>query len=269
MKARSLARPRYVYVVSEDREFGRQEGIDRFLSFFDTCDDGWVEHSPAAPVQTDWFGDCLASILFQFFNKPADSDQGYWEREREGGVTTLLRHWPSPESEKKIAFVLSIKEFQKVKFAGTDKEYVAGPWYYNLGEMKLSTHESKRHDKRWQTVPRFDGRDGISSLGTVEAAFRILTKDWSSFLDRYALFEQIRWYQITHDGWYDKSAQEYLGLPEKNADDAYRALNMFVEGCRQLDDAKRSLRCWLRNDGRDEETGAGIHLRQVRCPASV
>jgi hypothetical protein len=276
---RSLERPQYVYELSTEWDYSqRNEGIDRCFTFFDTYGDGFTQHSPSAPVQKEWMADCLSSLLFHLFRKPEGWGDDYWQRERQEGIKALLRRWPDPVSEEKIAFAFTLKEFHKVKYAGTDKEYVAGCWYYNLNELKASAHESKRFDKRWKEVPRFDGRDGVPKLGTAEAVFRILCNDYTSLLERYALFFQIRRHAVQHGLSYGaKDTDEYFDLGEHNqAYHPFEALNAFVEGWRQVDYAERALGCWLSNNGRDEQTGdpfkceacgARLRYRDQECKA--
>jgi hypothetical protein len=257
MRFRSLERPQYVYEFSTEWNYNqRHEGIDRSFTFFDTCGDAWTQHSPCSPVQKEWMADCLGSLLFHLHHKPEGWGDDYWQRDLKEARQVLLRRWPTPESEEKIAFAFTIKEFEKRKYAGTDKEHVAGRWYYNLGERKLSAHESKRFDKRWIEVPHFDGRNGLPALGSAEAVYRILDHEHNSLLERYALYFQIRWHAIHHNHWSGKYPDEYFDLGERNqAHDPFSALNSFVEALRQLDYAERALKSWLHNTGRDEETG--------------
>ena len=108
---------------------------------FMTYGDGMCQHSPMGNLEPGNTIDFLYSMADHLLKNPADLDIA-----RSG--------WAYDESVQTIAFLASLHWKE-----GKTK-------YYSFGDMKVSSADSKRYDKRWAEIPEY-------ADGTLNAVYRM------------------------------------------------------------------------------------------------
>lgn len=111
--------------------------LDRNLSTYDTMGDGEVQHSPDYCPGKNWdtLRDVIDSLVVALPNLA--------DRALPDGMVSMFRCHAAE----------NIRHHPEQVELARKVEYVAGKTrYYNLEDFKLSTSDSKRHDKRWERV---------------------------------------------------------------------------------------------------------------------
>lgn len=133
------------YVWDLDRWEWRNQGIHGPAAQFQTYGDGMVQHSGEFAVGNEQLADFLISLSAHLLENPAD-------------VELVARRWPDVPTAARVEF------FAKLRYDEKKRRY------YNRSDLKVSTAESKRHDRRWEEVP-------TSADGSLEAVLRLCIGD--------------------------------------------------------------------------------------------
>jgi hypothetical protein len=223
-KFRSMKSDQYAYAFDSGAlsSYGTR-GICGDLVMFDTLGDGMIAHSPDHMIGPGQFEDYCYSLVDYIM--AVERERGFDEAFKLTG--TISYPFSAPESEKAIEFALSVKFKEKAKKDS----------YYSVEERKVTTAESKRHDRRYELVEKWMD-------GSAESAARILWKDYHESIKVFILRHQIRDYVIEHDaGWLD------MPTFEKDADyqqraawmHAYNAVSCLIRGMVAVDAARRGV----------------------------
>jgi hypothetical protein len=140
-----------------------------------------VQHSPDWSVTVDQAADYLASLA-----EAMKDDQELLEAVR--------FHISRRPSRKEIEFAASIKwkEDSKVR-------------YFSVAEQRISSSDSKRHDKRYQEI-------GSQCDGTAQSIFRILVREYAAGLERYCYAHAIREWCLENGSNDDRPYMQLPGL---------------------------------------------------------
>ena len=160
------------YLVQKAPDFSTRNryaiGVAEWAFQYDTYGDGLIQHACEIGVPLERMGDFLASLTTHLLSVPHD-------------VEETVKYWPTPElsiSYHEVRFLLNLHyDLDKTR-------------YFNLDEGKVSSSESKRHDKRWAVVPEWAN----GTLGTVYGLkFCCPAKmDWRDLLTRALLYKFIK-----------------------------------------------------------------------------
>lgn len=200
--------------------------LDEHAFQYETLGDGECQHSNDCVVSRDLWIDYLTSLGAYLVDNPKDAE-------------VVASNWPHGENIEQVRFALSLcRKEGKVQ-------------YYNLDECKLSSSDSKRHDKRWKEVESWHDQ-------TMKSAYAVLCQEWYGTLRRYSLLSAIlneankashRYY------WSDVFTMIGVGTGEdryhSNGPCAYNIVDFAVQSWRMHDSARRNLQCqrnnWIRN----------------------
>ena len=208
MQFKSLAHSNKIaYEVVKETDYSRHRGSVDWGRQYATYGDGMVQHAGLDTIQLEQLGDFLASLATYLMDKDTP----------ESDVEIVERHWPSwfDISTQRILFLASLRP--------KDEKTV----YYSLEENKSSTSESKRHDKRWVTVPTY--ADGSPGAVYAMAFLADKERDFRDILTQYALYDYIR-----------DTISDHL-------DTAYEVMRCLIESVRKRESGRRSLESYLSN----------------------
>jgi hypothetical protein len=128
----SLENSNFRYVLDGSHyydRFDRQQGAVEAARWYDTMGDGNTQHTPLMAVSDSMLADFCFSLCAHLRENPAD-------------LADVAKQIYLPEiSRKQIDFFTALK-------------YTEGkPRYFSRSELKVSSSDSKRHDKRWEEIP--------------------------------------------------------------------------------------------------------------------
>lgn len=216
----SLDRPKEVgYHVSTSRKYeSAKHGVCAWAQFFSTYGDGSVQHSAEVPFAREMLPDFLASMAHHIVNARP--------HEQEEMLDVLESLWPNSELPRdRIKFALSLK-------------YKEGKTqYYELNERKVSTADSKRHDKRWEVV-------GSNLDGTIIPAYGIVSNSYGTLIECVARLTQVcDVFKEENDGYCPVDVWKHFGIPNDHWDarTAWEAVNNLVQAYRLRTWAKRAI----------------------------
>lgn len=205
------------YEVSDDWNWnGRGSApLSVSLNQYQTYGDGVVKHSNAWCAQWADMTDACLSLTSAILADPQATE---WKQVPRMFATL------SPDV---LAFVQTIKHRD-------DRRQ-----WFNFSERKVSTAESKQHDKRWTSVESWMD-------GTAPACLSILLNQFShhDWFARLAIADDLRT-AMGYPMWEEffKPTSELTG----DWHQAFRALRAASESVAQLDNARRVLECALEN----------------------
>lgn len=200
---------RKAYKLTSDWDWNNRGNapLSLYISEYETYGDGTCQHSRSWPAQWSELTDVCLSFARAIV---ADPSNDAWHQ---------LNYVMHTVGEDTLRFALGIK-YRKDK----------AQWY-NLSERKLSSSESKRHDKRWEQVQSW--MDGSPATALSIVLNNNSSVDW---LSRLAIADDLRTlanYPCWED--YFKPVMELPG-------DWHQAFVAFRDCCRaisSLDHAKR------------------------------
>lgn len=199
---------------------------------FLTYGDRMVQHSAASAVPTSDMADYLGSLMvYVSENEPSVRRD----------IASKLRSSVAEQTSWKrtIPFLLSLKYDENKRK------------YYSLhgdSYLKVSSSDSKRHDKRWAEVP--------PEAGKVEFVWQTLIAEYhyGNALELYSLRKQFVELVREHDGWCPDSPSEFLGVSDqRHIAQIVNCVQAMVEGEMLLDYSEGNLDCYLRNAGLKQE----------------
>lgn len=211
---------------------GNRYTLDEHAGQYETYGHDDCQHSHEGGVARDQWVDYLTSLGAYLVEHPNDAEY-------------VASNWPHAENMKQVQLAIGLK------YKGEGKRQ-----YFNLEECKVSTSDSKRHDKRWEMVNSYHD-------GSLKAVYCVLVKEWYGQLQRFSLVSAImdEINKESHRYWWG-DAFELLGYEDdhrcNNMHCAYNIVDYAVQSWRTLEQAKRQLSCqknnWVRNVlGRKEE----------------
>jgi hypothetical protein len=181
---------------------------------YQTYGDGMTQHSMELAVHRNELLDFLVSLAIA-----ASKDSEIVDH-----LSDYI-NWPDDICKDRIEFFSGLKyDENKVR-------------YYNGVDLKVSTSESKRHDKRWEEVPSW-------ADGSVESVCQFVNRSYWACLDRFSAYLQVRdaMNYGSVEGW-------NIGYPSEkdqdfsNVHSAYYILDNLVRAKRMQESAKRGLEC--------------------------
>lgn len=209
-KFASIARPEYGYAINTDRYESARHGrpLSVWAREFQTYGDGMIQHSPDYHVQVDHISDFCASLAAYLLALP--------DQEKRGEMLRGLRvYWPDHADRRNLAFAYSLKYDEKKR----DR-------YYCLSDRKVSSAESKRHDRRWEQIPEW-------ADGSVEAMVRIIAPSCHDFLTVYQYYiDAFHFIYSLEHGW-SKYPEELLNI-DQHARGPFEAVTGILDAWRAL-----------------------------------
>jgi len=181
-KFKSLANEKDHGYAYDSSAFETKAQVDGHFRMYQTYGDGLTQHSSDWTITREYIADYLASFAVAMLT----------DEELLKGACYSIGHRPGSDQ---IAFAASVV-YQKPK---DDKQYVK-PRYFSLNEMKVSSSDSKRHDKRYEEVREFHD-------GSAKSIFRILIPEYADGLMVYAYADAIREWAL------EDNARAYTQLP--------------------------------------------------------
>ena len=240
LKNATLPKDRHInYVVHSSRmdlwdECRRGWPLAQWAGFFQTYGDGNIQHSPEAAVQVDAFVDFCASLAKAIL----DGNTIAWK--------ILAQHLPPGVNTERIRFAMSVQHKE-----GKTR-------YYSMSEKKVSSSESKAHDRRWEKVE--DWMDG-----SVTATYRLARGNGSDykFLEAYGIAHQVRETCALLNDDYGPLPTEMLGaddrfdtLTVRDQFDAFRSIQSLAKAWHEREYGERLVNCLLENLKRRQEENA-------------
>lgn len=207
----SLASDQYAYCFDSESDFsGHAREVSSHFKMFQTLGDGMTAHSPAWPITRENMVDYLFSLAAAMLD---DAD---------------LRSAASYEIRAVGIEADSIEFARTVLYKEIDQSKKFQRRYYSIAERKISMSESKRHDKRYEEVPRW-------ADGEIESVQRLLWQDHYDGIRTFALMHAIaEHFRKTENRFYGHTASllnwKVQGQPH-DYDTAYEACLMF---CRHM-----------------------------------
>ena len=237
----SLQNPNMRYVVSTERLVEDWRDAHRYLSDyigqFDTMGDGETAHTPTGRVLYEQFTDFCASAATHFHNCQHTADE---LDEMARTLSGEMRSYNGGADDMRSAANVKYKD-------GKTR-------YYEKNTFKVSSSDSKRHDKRWEEVCQYHDGSFASIVGLCGVGSH------GGFLSRYAAIEQASDTYQTIFGGYDSSRDpgrfmEWMNWEYERchrAREAFHALKYFCRSVTERDQAVRSLECYVHNVENDK-----------------
>ena len=236
MRFASLNRKNTGYMVKDYDWRERRLGAVEWGREYDTYGDGLTQHAYETGIAPDNLGDFLASLA-QFL------------MDNQEEVAHIEKRWPHyyDVGREQVRFLMNLrpKDGKRLYFSATD--------------LKVSSSDSKRYDKRWEEVPTWaDGTPGaVSALAFMGGD----KTDHRDVLEKFALYGYIR--QIVaeeNDGYYGKSAMEWLNITTPYTDSAFAVMDRLIESFRKQKEAERILEGYKHNTSRKTEEEAAAEV---------
>jgi hypothetical protein len=226
----SIGHPaKYGYAYDSSPTYRNNVVVDSHFEQFETYGDGLCQHSGSWSVGTEYIADYFLSLAVAML---AAEDTTLVEE-----VSYIVGRRPADSS---IEFAKSVifNEHSKTR-------------YYSVDEEKISSSSTKQHDKRYERIEKWHD-------GSPEAIYRILIKDYSSGIQRFAYASAIRDYLMagSRTGWMDMPA-EFLKWTEDR--EASRRIRDGYEACRNIAQAhhlRHAAQCHIDNYKRAVERAA-------------
>lgn len=226
------------YMVSTDRLSDNWRDGNQFISdrvgWFETYGDGECQHCPTSQVlAAEMFTDFCASAATYLL---------------EGGDEAVARILHGEIRSYNIHHG-EVRKAMGIKYKEGKKQYV------NRSDWKVSSSDSKRHDRRWEEVVSWMDGGYLSLVG-------LLRIGSGNFLRVYNELDTLRTvcYELTgsfeHHPW---QVLEWLHWDYRlggRADEAFHALRAFCTAVEAKEQAKRSLDCYVSNVENDKRLAA-------------
>ena len=229
----SIARSAEIgYALDTDRLDARLlngRPLARWAREYQTYGDGLTVHSEPYAVQATHLADFCAGLA-EFLLAPRDPE------EHDRLFDALYFAWPRGVDRKDLAFVHGIRYDEKKPYR-----------YYNLRERKVSSAESKRHDKRWEEIPHW-------ADGSLSAMCRLLPESYS-LLDTYRRhLDAYRFLRTELDQWSERP-EEQLQL-DREVEAPFEAVTEILDAWQGLSRASRIVRNYRRQLELPEEVAS-------------
>lgn len=205
---------------------GSRAYVHERAGFFLTYGDGMVQHSSESAVPVSDMADYLGSLMQYVLSSDC--------KVRRDVASKLDSAFPMQTGWKsQIPFLLSLK------YDETKRK-----WYsvHCDSYLKVSTSDSKRHDKRWSEVSPDAGK--VDFVWVTVLADRYI----SSALELYMLRKQFCEIVRESGGWCPDGADEFLGVSDQWCiGQIVNCVSAFVEGEMSLKYAESNFKCYLSN----------------------
>jgi hypothetical protein len=201
----SIARPNRLAYLYDDNAWGNSAPISFHMLQYETYGDGLSQHSPEYPILQEVLTDYLASLASAMKDETALVEACLYE----------ICRWPS---DAEIEFCASVK--YKPAKEGTWRK----PVYFSRQLRKISTSDSKQHDKRYAEVDEWCD-------GTPEAVYRMLIPEYAVGIQMFTYAYAIReWFlhQPSGSGWMEMPS---VFLKWHTENEAARQLKYAYEAC--------------------------------------
>lgn len=189
--------------------------LGQFCGWYPTYGDGLTQHGHVCAVLEDQFHEYLGSLAAWLMEHPEDLESASDAWPRRGRF-----------AQKHLAWAATVKK--------TDKRR-----YYSRSEMKVSSSDNKRHDKRWEEVPDY-------ADGSFESSVRLLgVLEHGDLLDKYMELNDARTMWAEMFDQYAYMPHSYLGLERWHEEgrnrkcwDAFRAVDGLISAWRATAEAR-------------------------------
>ncbi len=200
---------KYAYAYDSGAWHSRAE-VDAHFEMFEVYGDGLTQHSSEWSITTEYLMDYLASFSAFLLDKlePRFAKYGWTAQIDPEDYGKILQSMsfefaPRPSAEK-IHFAASIVFMPADNAEWREKK----TRYYSIEDgLKVSTSESKRHDKRYIEVEKWCD-------GSAAAIFRMLVPEYSDAMAKYAYAQGIRQWCLDDPGrdrpWFDGFPAQFL-----------------------------------------------------------
>jgi hypothetical protein len=205
--------------------------------YFETLGDGDCQHTPLMPSPLALFSDYAISFSAHILANAGDAE--FCDR---------LAIYPL-----EVDFRPGTAQFLAGIRYNSDKAQ-----YVNLPERKISSADSKRHDKRWTEVPRWADGSIASAVQLYWMFARPEQGAPSEAFKRYAV-ECYFWdelYNTAPEGDEWPKLTEYRQRIVGSANDSWRTLLHAIGAIRALHNAKRCMDCAIHNSTPREQIAA-------------
>ncbi len=216
----SLAQPEMYGYAYDTTSYDYQAQVNGHFRMFQTYGDGLTQHSGDWSITREYMADYLASIVAFIIAQP-----GQLTGQTENGYDENLLNRLQSEMTNGVPCKEALDFCAGVIFKESDREW-SKRRYFSVSERKVSGSRSKEHDKRYEEIKEWQD-------GSPKAMYRMLTREYASDLERYALADAIRdWLHAQSD--YSKSSF-YMGLTAE-------FLEWFTDAASSKRDAAQQLR---------------------------
>ncbi len=210
----------------------RSPQVHEAMVFFETYGDGMVQHAYEQSIIPELAADYFASLAAWLIANPDDVDKVRFSIPNFSGA------------EKDFAFAASV-----IYKAPPEGKYEK-PRYYSLEEKKITSSESKQHDKRYDRIASWmDGK--------AESIMRLLWKSYERPLDIFARHHALRdWANREADRpWVDmpKLGQGTSREDAWSQDGAWHLLRSVINHLEGMAFCRRGVESWQENIKRQQE----------------
>jgi len=226
IKFASVLNPKIAYCLSGEWDYNKRGNapLSRYLNVYETYGDGLTQHSGSWAAQLPALTDACLSLTSAVVADPSNPE---WHQ-----LSYIFPVW----GDDLITFALSIR-CQEGKTR-----------YYNLADRKLSTTDSKRHDKRWEKVESWMDGSPCACLAVLLHCFAHY--DW---LAKIALADDLR--RLSGYPLWEELLSPVKDLPG-DWHQAFSSTRSVVRAIAGLDYAKRAAQTALSNSKPQVETVA-------------
>lgn len=198
--------------------------------FYETFGDGTCQHTPLVACRTKQMTDYCLSLTRFLLNNPKTEIRIGW-------------HLFEPLLKDGVMFLASINYKPEKR------------QWFNLADRKVSTAESRQHDKRWFQVP--DWADG--TVASAVGLFNLARNE--RHMESLALFAVHEYFLATAEGkvWQGKDWDKLTAYQTEIPGDftaAFRALSYAIRARESLDTARRMAECCEHNSRLSKEEAA-------------
>ena len=175
---------KWTYAYDSEAWHSRAE-VDTHFEMYETYGDGLTQHSGEWSITTEYLSDYLASLSAFLLGK---GDPKYpWQNQMEQeDYDKILQHMGYEFARRPTVQAIEFAAGVVFKPAENCEWREKKTRYYSVQDgLKVSTSESKRHDKRYAEVEKWCD-------GSVGAIFRMLIPEFSDALGKYAYASAIR-----------------------------------------------------------------------------
>ncbi len=182
---RSIQHPdKYGYAFDSEAWSTRGATVNQNFVQFETYGDGLCQHSHEWPITVEFMADYLASLATAMLQ---DDEL----------IQRLSFPFSRQPSVKQIEFCASVVFKPQQEDGGWEKKQR----FFSIEQLKISSSEEKRHDKRYQQVERWCD-------GSATAIHRMLYREFDNALEIYARAEAIREWCLEGE----RNERPYMGL---------------------------------------------------------
>ena len=237
------------YDIDDSRRSGSAK-LAEWAGQFQTYADEMTQHSPEWQVLSEpaeWANYCESLAIFVLSDSP--------EAREAGDMLRYHLYHSSYAEPAAVTFAMSVKHKEGKR------------QYYSMSDRKVSTSESKRHDRRWEEVPEW-------ADGSLASVWRLLKPGYDmGALPLYIRAAAIRDEYNVQTGNYTLAVNSMIGLEWERPIALYLrqvtdAIVAIAKAYGQLDSARSTMSCYQSNR-QGHETNMARKAEETAEPATV